>query len=666
MEIVSGDSVIHDINPNGDVLDIIKGIMDADKCQVPYVVDFAPMLQGATIYETCANIYEFVHGHIPYNEDEEGRQWIQSAGELWNNRYSSKGGTGDGGDCKSMSMLCSALLKANGIWDFKFRFISEDPDQDLYHVYIIVKNDEGDGYIVLDCTLPRFDYELNVAKLMDVDPAPANSICPFPQPVESPSMGSALIGGEYMFNTSLDAEENQGLMWATHETNFRNNGTSEAKVLELRNEVIRQLEYNYRAQPVKKDKVRDFIRDEWANFMKTSALMIYHYWGDVSLEMGDFRGKVVPPLSEVDIKIGATEINIKQQVGRDFYDDLIGIGINIPTIKQMVALSVWNNHGITMDYMLYRCYNKLTYGQEWGVIPGVPYYDANTKIFYPNGANFSDFLALAFAFPLEGGTGKAWGIPYISRGIYVMTNGASQAALRALTDQINRLGWNEYINTRIFQGGTEDWVSKIISEPQALQATTVYYKWLQGHLPVLYANPVTATLVTAGNTTYDTSITLAGPHIGELTAAVAGLVTAIVTAVVGIIAAIVKFVTSLKSNQEKMIAHPGIAPTDFKFAYVTKDGCMIGYMGSCPSGMVKRCPTGDTCDPDLNLPDNNPQNNNFLNPGCMDPASQFFDPLATEDDGSCVDGAPKTNMKLYAGVAIAAGVLLLVNGGKDE
>lgn len=658
-EIIAGNGYVHPIKQNGNTIDIVKGIMDADKCGVPYVEGEAPKLRANSIYQTCENIYRFVRDNIPYNEDKEGEQLIQSPGELWNNRYRSKGGTGAGGDCKSMSMFCSALLKAMGIYDFKYRFVSEIPDEDLYHVYIIVKDDFGEGYIILDCTLDEFDKELTLAKLMDVDPAPIGAVCPFP----GPAMGRSLIGGQYIFDTTIDALENQGEMWSAHENAYRTTALPQAEAT-IRGEMIAEIRAKFASQPLKRDKTAEWMGEEYGNFLRVAALMIYHFWGDTSLEMGDFAGKTIPQLSEVDIRIGATEINIKQQVGRDLYDDLKEIGLSDATLKKLIGLSVWYNHSVTMDYMLYRCYNKLTYGQEWGTIPGVPFYDANTKIFYPNGASFNDFLSLAYAFPLEGGTGKPWGLPYVSRGIFIMTNGATDAAVKALTDQIDRVGWNDFINTRIFPGGTTDWLSQQVDEPKALRSTTVYYNWLQGHLPVLYSNPVISTMTLEGYT--DARIILSGPRIGAIEQGVIALVVAIAAAVSAIVTAIFRYLASLKSKQELMQQHPAIAPIDFRMQYQTADGCYIGYSSNCASGVAKKCGNEIICNPNLTLPENSPPAS-YSEPGCMDPASPYYDPLATVDDGSCVDGAPKRNWLLYGGIGLAVvGTGLLLLGDENK
>lgn len=662
-EIVSGSGEVITVNRNGNTKDIIEEIINADKCGVPYMAEFAPNLQGATVYETCENIYQFVHSNIPYVEDPEGVQNVQSPGSVWNNRFSSKGGTGQGADCKSMSILCSSLLRAlsPANYNFKYRFISEDPEADFYHVYLVVMNDAGNGYIVLDCTLPVFDQELNVAKYMDLDPAPPGSVCPYPSPAEE---SSAIMGPQYVFDTTIDAEGNQANQWSAHEADYMNGQLRTDQAL-LQGVVLSEVTAHFQGKPTQRGHAVDYINGNWNDFLKFAHLMIYRYYGDATLEMGDFQGKPIPPLADVDIKIGAAYITVKKQVADDFYDDLLEMGVSTATLKRLVNMSVWAAYAVTMDYMLYRCYNKLTYGQEWGTIPGVPYYDANTKIFYPNGSSLRDFLALAFAFPLEGGTGKPWGLPYISRGIFIMTNGASDAAVEALTAQVNRAGWNNFINTRIFPGGTTNWEAQQNSPEKALLSTTIYYKWLYGHLPVLYSNSVISTQLADGYA--GSNIVLSGPKIALAPGVIEGIVAAVGAIIAAFMAALPKIIQAAKSSGDKMKNYPAIPPSDFKMQYQTADGCYIGYSNNCESGVAKMCKDGVVqCNPNLQLPENSPPPQ-WTQPGCTDPNSQFYNPLATEDDGSCDDGKPNSNKLLWVAGGIALiGAGLMLSGGEEE
>jgi len=45
---------------------------------------------------------------------------------------------------KAWSIFCSAILKALGNYDFKYRFVSENLEDDYYHVYLVVMHDSGE------------------------------------------------------------------------------------------------------------------------------------------------------------------------------------------------------------------------------------------------------------------------------------------------------------------------------------------------------------------------------------------------------------------------------------------------------------------------------------------------------------------------------------------
>jgi len=77
-EIISeSDQYVHTVKMRGKTEDIISGIIDADKCNTSYITNPA-QLQGATVLETCQNIYNLVRNNIPYREDDDGVQLIQS------------------------------------------------------------------------------------------------------------------------------------------------------------------------------------------------------------------------------------------------------------------------------------------------------------------------------------------------------------------------------------------------------------------------------------------------------------------------------------------------------------------------------------------------------------------------------------------------------------
>ncbi len=172
--IIAGNNQAHLYKAGGNTADIVAAISEADKYSVSYVEEFAHTLEGADIAETCVNIWHWVRNTIPYVEDSTGIQKVQLPGHLYNNRYSHLGGTNAGGDCKSMSLMCSSILRSLGFYDFSYRFITENRSENYHHVYLIVAHtDEETGepcYIPLDCTLADFAVEVNYAKKKDMQP----------------------------------------------------------------------------------------------------------------------------------------------------------------------------------------------------------------------------------------------------------------------------------------------------------------------------------------------------------------------------------------------------------------------------------------------------------------------------------------------------------------
>lgn len=254
----------------GDTDTIIRNILKADagapRESLPpahsYISDlFALSLQGDTIRDTCRAIYDFVTTHIDYVDDNDKpavawllanqpdasvtdtdlihwvhdsipgtkvdpnttNDWqvVQMPGELWHNRRRDIGGTGLGGDCKSMSVFSAACICAIYGDIYRYRFISQDRDKDYHHVYVVVTDENGHD-IVLDCVEDAFDKEVLHAKQKDMTPeytkvGASNMLTPSLQPLGgsgniqmSPLPGSTGIapkGG----GTFIDAGTPQGV-----------------------------------------------------------------------------------------------------------------------------------------------------------------------------------------------------------------------------------------------------------------------------------------------------------------------------------------------------------------------------------------------------------------------------------------------------------------------
>jgi len=142
----------------GDTDDIIRTIIEADALAPPFTSDFALSIQGDTIDDTCYNLWAWVRKNITYREDPDGRQDIQLPGALVAHGY---------GDCKSMGVFCASVLKNLYGNIYRYRFISQDPQSDLHHVYLVVTDERG-ADIILDCVESHYDYEVPHVKYKDM------------------------------------------------------------------------------------------------------------------------------------------------------------------------------------------------------------------------------------------------------------------------------------------------------------------------------------------------------------------------------------------------------------------------------------------------------------------------------------------------------------------
>lgn len=136
--------------------DIINAILYADNLNQKYTADFAQKLKGTTIRDTCNNIWNFIKDNVEYREDKSGVQEVLSPGKLIDRGY---------GDCKSYSNFISSCLKNLGI-PHLYRFISEDRDTDIHHVYIVALDENGKE-IAIDCVIDSFDTEVPYEKKKD-------------------------------------------------------------------------------------------------------------------------------------------------------------------------------------------------------------------------------------------------------------------------------------------------------------------------------------------------------------------------------------------------------------------------------------------------------------------------------------------------------------------
>ena len=115
----------------------------------------APLLKGATIEETCRNIFKFIYDHIQYEEDKPNVEQLRRPARAWADRK---------GDCDCMSIFASSILTNLNI-PHSFRIVKMYGRSWFQHIYVIVPR-EGksnmairDNYIVIDPVLDKFNQE---------------------------------------------------------------------------------------------------------------------------------------------------------------------------------------------------------------------------------------------------------------------------------------------------------------------------------------------------------------------------------------------------------------------------------------------------------------------------------------------------------------------------
>lgn len=117
----------------------------------------AEKLKGATLLESCHNIWDFVYNHIAYRKDQDGYEQIRSPSRSWRDRRS-------GVDCDCYTTFISSILTNLGI-QHTLRITKYSKDY-FQHIYPIVPI-KGGGYITIDCVTDRFNYEVPFSEKKD-------------------------------------------------------------------------------------------------------------------------------------------------------------------------------------------------------------------------------------------------------------------------------------------------------------------------------------------------------------------------------------------------------------------------------------------------------------------------------------------------------------------
>lgn len=144
---------------SGDVDDIIKVILFADKVGRFYTEKFAAKLKRSDDYQTLENIWDFVKEHIKYIVDIPGHEKIKSPGATWKDKF---------GDCKSHSVLVGSLLHNLG-FDFVYRVAFYDAAHpELGHIYCVAVLDGKE--VIVDTVNTAFDKQEPYWKAFDYSP----------------------------------------------------------------------------------------------------------------------------------------------------------------------------------------------------------------------------------------------------------------------------------------------------------------------------------------------------------------------------------------------------------------------------------------------------------------------------------------------------------------
>jgi len=590
--IIHGDGNIHIIKKNGNTKAIINAVREADKLGTGYVEDFAQTIQGSSAYQTCYKLHNFVYNNIPYREDPDGLQFVQSPGMLWNNRLKELGGTGEGGDCKSMSLFCASTLKLLG-YEFYYRFVSQYTDMDYHHVYLIVR--DGDTYIPLDCTIKDCGIEQPFAKHYDMPPANVAA------PALSGYKKTARVGaGKIDFTNDPNPAGTVAALEADYWQNDVNYYIQNSQQIykDVLQRCINGIGFAFANKPVQKNKLIKKFNETYPVLLQAANCLIYHYWNDKTLVSFYASRKGINNPPNIPFPADYAE---KMNTSKVLFEAFKEIGVRDGDLLDLCSYGVFCMYGIPLDYMLYRCYCIQLYGQPFRPQNGVPYYDVKTATLIANGASLNDTLGLALCFPAQGGVGRPFGQPYWSVGGHIISNGADQGRISKFA-VLNKRPGTVLPDGTIAPGNIANNGLGISEQAQA-EALIIYNKWRKGHMVVLPSPKAT--------------IGQGKPSIGLDPVTIVTIVVSCIGAIATILGVVLSIVKTVQFNADKK--KTPLPPQDFKWEYETIDGC---YIGACtnPNGCsgcttVKYCANGTVeCNPDLGAANNQPAAGNFGSP----------------------------------------------------
>lgn len=146
------------VNRNGSVSDTVQSMAEVIKHYHWQAAKIAPLMKGATLYDTCRNIWEFLFKHIRYNEDTPNKEELRTFARSFAQRRT-------GIDCDDFSIGAGSILYCLNI-PFLIRIARYAGVNHFQHVYIVVP-DTGKRPIIIDAVLDNFDQEKPTAEFKD-------------------------------------------------------------------------------------------------------------------------------------------------------------------------------------------------------------------------------------------------------------------------------------------------------------------------------------------------------------------------------------------------------------------------------------------------------------------------------------------------------------------
>lgn len=561
--IVNGNGKKHQVVSNGTTNDIIAAIYEADQISAPYTRDFARSQASFSVKDTCANLWSFVKNNVPYVEDPDGWQFIKSPGALWKARWNSIGGTGKGGDCKSMSLFVASCLQNLDI-PYCYRFITETAGNDVHHVYIVAYDANGNE-IYIDCVHDYFNEEIPYAEYIDVDTTkPLTLSRKDDLNLDLPTIGK--IGKYHIGATQKERIEAIG-------REYQNNWQNILDTAKRNIEAAINDKYSRKVM----DKT---VREECFAWLEqctdaSDPMFLYKWWDETK----------APFPSGIREKLSGATFSVK--------DVIELLGCSDKDVYDLASVSCWKRYGLPVSLMLEKCYAIQLYGCEFYPVPGIPYFDFNKQIWVANGSTIDVFISVVGGYPYVNPNGedvlyssglptgaKVYfkplppnGVPYWCNLGFLMTNGANDKDIAdyvAKVPQPNVIG-DKRLYTYLQADGTTatitvETVEFATAEQQAF-IVELFNRYLQGQidLPKL-------------------SLTEDKPKIGLAAAIIAAIVTAVVT-ILSLVASITFKALAIKNAAERAKQNPNLPANDFAFIGVTQSGGKVYWQDANGDGI---------------------------------------------------------------------------------